>query len=157
LSADATVPTENAAGSAAAVPFAIEAPWPLSRLDSSPEVNVFGSADGSTSQPCDPAVDSSVVEFLHLLDDPSREVFGSRGQRSRAGSSRGKLAAQSSEFLRGLVKGLAGKAKSKKKKRATAKTGRTVKAQAKSKTRHASAAPKSRARKKGSRPHPERD
>ena len=85
-------------------------PWSPTPVDSSAEVSVLGSADGSTAQPSgDPAFDSSVVEFLQLLDDHSSEVFRQFGQRFPAGSSRGGipgLAAQSSQFLRSLVKGL---------------------------------------------------
>jgi serine/threonine protein kinase len=153
LSADATVPTDNASGP---VPFAIEAPWPPMRFDSSGEMSVVGSADGSTAQPSgDPAADSSVVEFLQLLDNQSDDVFRQIGQRYAGGTSRGKLpelAAQSSQFLRQLVKGLAGKARSKGKKRVAPKSGATPKPRTKSKTEPAPATPKARRRKSG--PHP---
>jgi serine/threonine protein kinase len=152
LSADATVPTDNASGS---VPFAIEAPWPT-RFDSSAEMSVVGSADGSTAQPSgDPAADSSVVEFLQLLDTQSDDVFRQIGQRYAGSTSRGKLpelAAQSSQFLRQLVKGLAGKARPKGKKRVAPKSGATPKPRAKSKSEPATVTPKARRRKAG--PHP---
>jgi serine/threonine protein kinase len=156
LSADATVPTENAASAGPPVPFAIEAPWSPIPLDSSPEVSVVGSADGSTLQPSgDPAFDSSVVEFLQLLDDHSSEVFRQFGQRFPAGSSRGGipgLAAQSSQFLRGLVKGLARKARSKRvapKTRTASKTQAASKTPRKSKTRRPPTGTKARRRKAG--------
>jgi serine/threonine protein kinase len=170
LSADATVPTENtartenAADVGAAVPFAIpvETDWLPARFDSSSEVSVIGSADASTVQANDdPATDSSVVEFLQLLDDHSGEVFRHFGQRFTGGSPRGGLpglAAQSSQFLRDLVKGLAHKARSKrKKKRVAPKTGGAAKARPKSKTQRPAAAPKTRTRKKSARPEPGRD
>jgi serine/threonine protein kinase len=170
LSADATVPTENtgrtenAAAVGAAVPFAIpvETDWLPARFDSSSEVSVIGSADASTVQAsADPAADSSVVEFLQLLDDHSGEVFRHFGQRLAGGSSRGGLpglAAQSSQFLRDLVKGLAHRARSKrKKKRAAPKTGGPAKARAKSKTQRPAAAPKTRTRKKSAGREPGRD
>ncbi len=153
LSADATVPTDNASGQ---VPFAIEAPWPPTQFDSSGEISVVGSTDGSTAQPSgDPATDSSVVEFLQLLDNQSDDVFRQIGQRYAAGQSRGKLpelAAQSSQFLRQLVKGLAGKARPKAKKRVAPKSGATPKPGANSKTESPPANPKARRRKAG--PHP---
>ena len=155
LSADATVPTDNASAGGP-VPFAIEAPWPPTKFDSSGEMSVVGSADGSTAQPSgDPAADSSVVEFLQLLDTQSDDVFRQIGQRYAGGTSRGKipeLAAQSSQFLRQLVKGLAGKARPKGKKRVAPKSGATPKPRAKSKTEPAPAIPKARRRKAG--PHP---
>jgi serine/threonine protein kinase len=156
LSADATVPTENAASAGPPVRFAIEAPWSPTPVDSSAEVSVLGSADGSTAQPSgDPAFDSSVVEFLQLLDDHSSEVFRQFGQRFPAGSSRGGipgLAAQSSQFLRSLVKGLARKARSKRvapKTRAASKTQAASKTPRKSKTRRPPTGTKSHRRKAG--------
>jgi serine/threonine protein kinase len=150
LSADATVPTENAASAGPPVPFAIEAPWPPAHFDSSSEVSVVGSADGSTSQPSgDPAADSSVVEFLQLLDAHSGDVFRQFGQRFPAGSPRGSipaLAAQSSQFLRELVKGLARKARSK---RVVPKSRQASKTPHKSKTRRPPTGTKSRRRKAG--------
>jgi serine/threonine protein kinase len=154
LSADATVPIENAASAGPGVPFAIEAPWPLSRFDSSAEVSVLGSAEGSAPQASsDAAVDSSVVEFLQLLDDQSGEVFRRFGQRFPGGSPRGgipALAAQSSQFLRELVKGLARKARSK---RAVPKTRQSSKAPQKSKTHRSPTGTKSRGRKPGPKSH----
>jgi eukaryotic-like serine/threonine-protein kinase len=150
LSADATVPTENAASAGPTVPFAIETPWPPAHFDSSAEVSVVGSADGSTSQPSgDPAADSSVVEFLRLLDAHSDDVFRQFGQRFPAGSPRGgipALAAQSSQFLRELVKGLARKASSK---RVVPKKPQASKTPHKSKTRRPPTDTKPRRRKAG--------
>ncbi|HET6323447.1 MAG TPA: serine/threonine-protein kinase [Planctomycetaceae bacterium] len=169
LSVDATVPTErrtpteNVADVGSAVPFAIpvETAWPPARFDSSSEVSILGSADSSTSQASDdPAADSSVVEFLQLLDVHSSDVFQQFGQRFGGTAPRGGLpglAAQSSQFLRDLVKGLAHKARSKRKKRVVPKTTGPTKARAKSKTRRPSALPKTSVRKKSSRPKPDRD
>jgi len=89
------------------------------------------------------------------LDTQSDDVFRQIGQRYSGGTSRGKLpelAAQSSQFLRQLVKGLAGKARPKGKKRVAPKSGATPKPRAKSKTEPAPAIPKARRRKAG--PHP---
>jgi hypothetical protein len=152
LSADATVPTENAASASPPMPLAIEAPWPSTHIDSSAEVSVVGSADGSTAQTySDPAVDSSVVEFLQLLDAHSDEVFRQFGQRFPVGAPRRGipgLAAQSSQFLRELVKGLASKARSK---RAASKTRQSSKTPSKSKTRRAVTGTKSVRKKAGPR------
>jgi serine/threonine protein kinase len=154
LSADCTVPLENAATDSPAVPFAIEAPW--LPFDSSAEVSVIGATDGSTGQPSgqpfDPT-DSSVVEFLQLLDHQSGQVFRQFGPRYTGKSPLGGLpglAAQSSQFLRDLVQGLAGKARSKSKKRVAPKTGHTRKASGKSKRDHSATASKSRRSKTGS-------
>lgn len=160
LSADATVPTDSTAPTDAAgqVPFAIEAPWPPPRFDSSAEISVMGSGDGSTAQPSgsgDPAADSSVVEFLQLLDNQADGVFQQFGQRYAGGASRGKLpelAAQSSQFLKQLVKGLAEKARPKAKKQAAHKSGESSKPRGKAKTEPASAHAKARRHKAG--PHP---
>lgn len=168
LSADATVPTENrstqsTAAAGAAVPFAIpvETAWPPPRFDSSSEVSVLGSADASSGQTSgDPAADSSVVEFLRLLDHHSSDVFQQFGPRFAGGAPRSGLpglAAQSSQFLRDLVKGLAHKARSKRKKRVAPKTAGPAKARAKAKTRNAPPPPKPGTRKKSSRPKPDRD
>jgi serine/threonine protein kinase len=154
LSVDCTVPLENAATSGPAVPFAIEAPW--LPLDSSSEVSVIG-GDGSTSQPSGPALDptdSSVVEFLQLLDHQDRQVFRQIGRRGTGKSPLGGLpglAAQSSQFIRGLVKGIAGKARPKRKKQVAPKTADARKTRSKTKTRHAAATPKPRSKKKSSR------
>jgi len=157
LSADATVPTENLASGGPPVPFAIplENPWPANRFDSSAEVAMLGSEEGSTVQPSgDAAADSSVVEFLQLLGDHSDEVFRHSRQRLPAVSQRAgitEMAAQSSQFLRDLVTGLARKASPKGKKRVAPKPGRTSKAEARPKTRHSQAAQKARRRKKNRR------
>jgi serine/threonine protein kinase len=172
LSGDATVPTEsrastensatpNSATGGSSVPFAIpvEAIWPLGRFDSNSEVSVVGSTGSSTGQTSDdPASDSSVVDFLQLLDNQSGEVFRQFGQRFAGGSPRGGLpglAAQSSQFLRDLVKGLAHKARSKRKKRVAPKTGGAAKAHAKSKTRRPPPLPKTGVRKKSTRRKPD--
>jgi serine/threonine protein kinase len=152
LSVDCTVPLENAA-----VPFAIEAPW--LPFDSSAEVSVLSGTDGSTGQPSGQSLDptdSSVVEFLQLLDHQNSQVFRQSGPRFLGKSSLGALpglAAQSSQFIRGLVKGIAGKARPKGKKRVAPKPADARKTRSKSKTRHAAATPKPRSRKKSSRRH----
>jgi serine/threonine protein kinase len=152
LSADATIPTENPASAGPPVPLAIpgDKPWFSVGPESTPEVAVVGSGDGSTSQPSgDPAVDSSVVEFLQLLNDQSDDIFRQFGERFGESSTRRgitELAAQSSSFLRELVNGLAQKASSKRRKPAPPKTDPGPKAKARSKTRD-SAPPKPRSSK----------
>ena len=156
----------HVADAGSAVPFAIpvETAWPPARFDSSSEVSILGSADSSTSQASDdPAADSSVVEFLQLLDDHSSDVFQQFGQRYAGGQCRAAdcqgLARTSSQFLRDLVKGLAHKARSKRKKRVVPKTSRDrLNACAKSERRDApSPPPKPSTRKKSSRRAPDRD
>jgi serine/threonine protein kinase len=163
LSADATVPTDKTPMPDQAVPYAIplETPGPTDRFGSSCEISVAGSGDTSAGQrSSDLGSDSSVVEFLQLLDNHSDEVFRQFGNRYRGGSPRGGLpglAAQSSQFLRELMIRLARKARSKRKKRAAPKAGRTSKTRSQSKTQRSTAAPKPRAQKRSARPNPGSD
>jgi serine/threonine protein kinase len=157
LSVDATVPTERAAGGAP-IPFAIpvEAAWPPNRLDSAPEISLGGSGDTSSGVP---SSDSSVAEFLELLDSHSEEAFREFGTRYATGTPRGlpALAAQSSQFLRDLMVRLARRASSNRKKRAASKTARVSKGQGDAKTPRSAAGSKPRSRKKSTRPNPHSD
>jgi serine/threonine-protein kinase len=157
LSADSTVPTEAAAGQA--VPFAIpiDVPW-SGRIDSAPEVSVSGSdASAGTSSVGDVSSDSAVLDFLQLLETQSEDDWRQFGRRSAAGATRRGLpglAAQSSQFLRAMIKQMGRKARGTRKKSAASKTSHASQTQSRSKTAKSTAVPKTRARKGTSPPKP---
>jgi serine/threonine protein kinase len=155
LSADATVPTEAAAGQS--VPFAIpiDLPW-AGRFDSAPEVSVSSSdASGGTSVG-DMSSDSAVLDFLSLLETQSEDDWRQFGRRSAEGTRGGLpgLAAQSSQFLRAMIRHVARKARGSRKKTVATKTSQASQTQRDSKTRKSAPAPKPRARKGTAPPKP---
>lgn len=155
LSADATVPTEAPFSH---VPFAIpiDVPWP-GRFDSAPEVSVSSSDASAGTSASDVSSDSAVLDFLQLLETQSEDDWRQFGRRSAEEATRGGLpglAAQSSQFLRAMIKHVARKARGTRKKSTATKTSHAPQTQGHSKTRKATAAPKPRAGKGTPAPKP---